>query len=310
MNDETRSDNDAEDAENSGPRGGQRLREAREEQQIALLEIAKELHLDEHKVRALEQNEFDILGAPVFAKGHLRKYAELVGVDERDILGDYHELTRASGMPPVVGKRRKTGSEVSPGPWIVVALVLLALAFAYWWFSARNAGPESAALTAPGSEPASEVSNASGPNASGDNPIGESTDTAVDAAAGMDLPDEVSGDSSTDVPAASDSPAEQDGETAADSAASNAASGPVAAPGRVRLGLSFGEDCWTEVSDASGQRLFFGLGRAGTSIEVEGAEPLSVLLGSADQVEVSLNGDEYSIRPEERRGRTARLTLP
>ncbi|MEM8816758.1 MAG: RodZ domain-containing protein [Pseudomonadota bacterium] len=296
MNDETRSDKDTEDAENSGPRGGQRLREAREEQQIALLEIAKELHLDEHKVRALEQNEFDILGAPVFAKGHLRKYAELVGVDERDILGDYHELTRASGMPPVVGKRRKTGSEVSPGPWIVVALVLLALAFAYWWFSSRNAGPEPAVLTAPGSEPASEPGNTSG-----DDPIGESTDTGVDEAAGMDPPD---------VPAASDLPAEQDGETAADSAVSNAASEPVTAPGRVRLGLSFGEDCWTEVSDASGQRLFFGLGRAGTSIEVEGAEPLSVLLGSADQVEVSLNGDEYPIRPEERRGRTARLTLP
>ncbi len=46
--------------------------------------MAKELHLDEPKVQALEENQFDVLGAPVFAKGHLRKYAELVGVPVDD----------------------------------------------------------------------------------------------------------------------------------------------------------------------------------------------------------------------------------
>ena len=60
---------------------GERLAIARREQQIPVIEIAKELHLDEPKVRALERNEFDVLGAPVFAKGHLRKYAQLVDVD-------------------------------------------------------------------------------------------------------------------------------------------------------------------------------------------------------------------------------------
>ncbi len=61
--------------DDEGPMAGERLRQARHEQQISVLEVAKELHLDEPKVRALERNEFDVLGAPVFAKGHLRKYA-------------------------------------------------------------------------------------------------------------------------------------------------------------------------------------------------------------------------------------------
>ena len=65
------------DDERRGPLAGERLAVARRNQQITVLEIAKELHLDEHKVRALEQNDFDVLGAPVFAKGHLRKYAQL-----------------------------------------------------------------------------------------------------------------------------------------------------------------------------------------------------------------------------------------
>ena len=63
-------DNSEEEASSSeqGPLGGEGLAEARRAQQISVLEIAKELHLDEPKVRALERNEFDVLGAPVFAK--------------------------------------------------------------------------------------------------------------------------------------------------------------------------------------------------------------------------------------------------
>ena len=117
-----------------GPLAGERLANARREQQITVLEVAKELHLDEPKVRALEQNKFDILGAPVFAKGHLRKYAALVGVNMDDVLQDYYMLTRTSGMPPVVGKVRKPVREMSLGPWIATIVVLIIAAAAYWWF--------------------------------------------------------------------------------------------------------------------------------------------------------------------------------
>ena len=68
------------DNESNGPLAGQRLAIARRENDISIADISKELHLDEPKVQALEENLFDQLGAPVFAKGHLRKYAELVGV--------------------------------------------------------------------------------------------------------------------------------------------------------------------------------------------------------------------------------------
>lgn len=81
------------DSEPTGPIGGERLAEARRSMQIPVLEIAKELHLDEHKVRALEANNFDVIGAPVFAKGHLRKYAQLVNIDQADVMADYYQLT-------------------------------------------------------------------------------------------------------------------------------------------------------------------------------------------------------------------------
>jgi ribosome-binding protein aMBF1 (putative translation factor) len=66
MSDATSNDeNESED----GPVGGERLRAARRANDISVRDVAKELHLDEYKVRALEKNEFDVLGAPVFAKG-------------------------------------------------------------------------------------------------------------------------------------------------------------------------------------------------------------------------------------------------
>ena len=94
--------------EPKGPMGGERLAEARREQQISVHEIAKELHLDEPKVRALERNEFDVLGAPVFAKGHLKTYAHLVNVDEADVMSDYYHLTARRRFRP--SSRRGRGS--------------------------------------------------------------------------------------------------------------------------------------------------------------------------------------------------------
>ena len=108
------------EAEPQGPRCGERLAEARRDKQISVLEIAKELHIDEMKVRALEANDFEKLGAPVFAKGHLRKYSQLVGVDADDVLADYYRLTRAETLQPVVSTRRLPRSEISPGPWMAV----------------------------------------------------------------------------------------------------------------------------------------------------------------------------------------------
>ena len=86
---------------------------------------------------------------------------------------------------------------------------------------------------------------------------------------------------------------------------------PAAAePAQVTVSLEFTEDCWTEVTDSAGERLLFNLGRAGSSVTVSGTPPLSVLLGSADGVTVTVDGQDYPIRDADRRGRTASLTLP
>jgi cytoskeleton protein RodZ len=268
--------------EPQGPRGGERLAEARRRQQISVLEVAKELHLDEPKVRALERNEFGVLGAPVFAKGHLRKYAQLVGVDEADVFADYYQLTRSQGIPPLVATARsKVRQELSPGPWIAIIIVILALAAAYWWFAVRSETAvfqETIPESTPESAPEESVS------------LRPSRETVVLAAAteNATLP--------SDAPAVETSQPSPEPDN-------------VLADDEIVLSMDFSGDCWTEISDASGRRLFFDMGRDGRSVEVSGKAPFAVLFGNVDNVDVRVNGNDFPISTTNPGGRTARLTI-
>jgi len=277
MSDEQdKSDEQEAQTEPSGPKGGERLAEARREQQISVLEVAKELHLDEPKVRALERNDFELLGAPVFAKGHLRKYAQLVGVDPDDVFADYYQLTRSEPLPPVVVGRQRVRREPSPGPWIAVIIVIIVAAISYWWFAvdsesnSQSPQPESVEQGNLDTEPVEQtvliatVAPADPPiNDQADPEIAESAPTPVDA-----LPD-----------------------------------------GEIRLSLSFSGDCWAEISDATGRQLFFDMGRSGSNVELTGQPPFAVLFGNVENVSVRVAGNDYPVAAANSGSRTARLTI-
>ena len=277
----------AKDKKTEGPLAGERLAAARREQQITVLEVAKELHLDEPKVRALEQNDFEILGAPVFAKGHLRKYASLVGVDMDDVLQDYYKLNRASGMPPVVGKVRKPAREISLGPWIAAIVVIVIAAAAYWWFVAAKAPQDLPALQPASSEPQS-------PDLSTTGVVDDGFGTVA-----VELPE----------PAAEETAVTEFVAEPAMADATPQATVVSLGAGQVSLTMNFSGDCWTEISDANGTELYLDLGREGRSAEVTGEAPLSVLFGNADNVSVRVNGTDYAISPADKRGETAKLTI-
>lgn len=84
---------------------------------------------------------------------------------------------------------------------------------------------------------------------------------------------------------------------------------PVLSDGQMRMLVTYSGDCWTEITDAKGRRLFFGLGTDGRTVELSGEAPFNVLFGNADSVSIRVNGSERAISAAERRGRTARLTI-
>ena len=69
---------------------GVRLRAGREKMGLTLLQVAEKLHVDAKVVESLESERFDALGAPVFVRGHLRHYAELIGDRKSTRLNSSH----------------------------------------------------------------------------------------------------------------------------------------------------------------------------------------------------------------------------
>ena len=79
---------------------------------------------------------------------------------------------------------------------------------------------------------------------------------------------------------------------------------------QVTVTLDFSGDCWTEVTDRGGRRLYYSLGQAGRSVNVSGDAPLRLIIGDADNVTLTVEGQSWPIPASARRGQLARLTIP
>lgn len=110
---------------------GQQLRAARERMGLGVSQAAEQMHVDESVIDALESGRFKALGAPVYVRGHLRHYAELLGEPEASGLYEkLHEappdLTSGPHIPVQrLGPRRRW-------PLILFAALLIVAAAAWW----------------------------------------------------------------------------------------------------------------------------------------------------------------------------------
>ncbi len=119
---------------------GTRLRLAREARGLSLESAADSLYLDVGRIRAMEADDLAALGAPVFARGHLRKYADLVGVPAQEVLAcdDKRALAGEPSFVSIVDRQRK-GHGARRYAWPAGALLLaLAVVAAVWWWNQRS----------------------------------------------------------------------------------------------------------------------------------------------------------------------------
>jgi cytoskeleton protein RodZ len=76
------------------------------------------------------------------------------------------------------------------------------------------------------------------------------------------------------------------------------------------LEIVFVADSWTEIIAESGERLFYNLGRAGTTATVPADRNMNLMFGNAAGVELRLDGEPYAIpATARRRGNTAQWDL-
>ena len=105
------------------------LRRQRELREISLREIADVTKISIRYLEALEQDRFDVLPAPVFAKGFLREYARYVGLDADEVVNSYltaQEEIEPEDQPEPRGSQRRGGRlEKTSGLLLTSAVVVL-----------------------------------------------------------------------------------------------------------------------------------------------------------------------------------------
>ncbi|MFL6600201.1 MAG: RodZ domain-containing protein [Steroidobacteraceae bacterium] len=118
---------------------GARLRAGREKLGLTVLQVAERIHTDPKIVDAIEAENYEALGAPVYARGHIRHYAELVGESATELIALYSDLSKVAQPDLTRIVKAPAGSDSSKlvAPALLV-MAVFAVAGAVWWVSALS----------------------------------------------------------------------------------------------------------------------------------------------------------------------------
>lgn len=129
---------------------GRWLRQQREVRDIELDEVARATRVSFRYLQALEEGRFELLPAPVFARGFLREYARYVGLDADETVNSY--LTALQPGRDDEAQRHDTASSerrlLAAGGAVAAALLLAALGI-WWWSSGDGSTGDAAPAPAP-----------------------------------------------------------------------------------------------------------------------------------------------------------------
>ncbi len=252
---------------------GQILRDARDAQGVTLEDAATRLRLMHRQIEAMETDDFESLGQPVFARGFVRNYARLLGLAPEPL------LARMEGAPtetaPVSHVEPPLPRSWVSSPWLILlllgVLVVVAVPVAlYLWLNSEVDDTPNSPV------PVAQIQPAPVPASVPAVPVVPTDISAAEPAASAT----VAVEPAAVEPARVEAPAE-----------------PATPAVNSVMHLEFGEESWVEIKDASGRMLHRQLNLAGSSVDVHGRPPFDVVIGNAAQVNMTYNGRAIDLKP-------------
>ncbi|MDB6142917.1 MAG: putative rane protein [Pseudomonas sp.] len=323
---------------------GETLRQGRESKNWSLPDVALRLNLTVTSLSHVETGDFDKLPGHTFARGYIRAYAKLLGLDQTALVQQFDHYTGTDSHGSNVHSlgRIEEPVRLSHNILRIVSLLLLVVlvgaGFFWWQDQASMRGKEQTGINLehvevesadgttqihPLDEPEDQaVADAQGtapavtpaPDATTATPVVPAPTSTVTA------PVVVAPAKVTPAPVVPAAPARTapvapvttvaptTATTTPVTTPSTPAAPTVAPAGSGQLNLQFVNDCWTQVTDGNGKVLLSGLKHKGDSVDVNGKPPLTLRLGFARGVQVSYNGQAVDVAPFTS-GETARLKL-
>jgi cytoskeleton protein RodZ len=293
----------------SEPIGAQltRLREARG---LSSAEVATALRCDPKVIAALEGERWAELGAPVFSRGHLRRYAEFLGLPADPLLAQWTAEQGAHQSLPDLSRAPQAPRPLDTQRWarrLAMLAGAVVIALAAWWIL------QGAEVQRPAAPPESR-SSATAPDVAA-TPAATVTPaevaTPVPGSATEVVPTEVGDASAT----GSVLPAPAIAATAIPVPATTVTAPTVTAPIAPETGAGLAvaftatERCWAEVVDASGARRLYTMLEPGVRVTARGTPPLRVVLGRGDVTAVEIAGRSAAIPGDALRNAVARFEI-
>ncbi|WJV61528.1 cytoskeleton protein RodZ [Pectobacteriaceae bacterium CE70] len=328
---------------------GERLRQARERLEFTQQVVAERLCLKVSTIREIEEDNTPASLSPTFLRGYIRSYAKLVHLPEDELLPmlEKHVVpSRTSNVALMqtfsLGKsRKKRDGWLMMLTWLIL-LVVLGLTVAWWWQNHQaqqqeinsmvdhtsaaqtSGGEQSVALghseqapvdpdesAAAGSETTNTAAPADNTATDTKNPPVAEVQPSVPP---VTVPSATVPSQSATVPSQSPavvSPSQAPVQSLLGQSATAAAS---TSPGSVTTAantivMHFTADCWLEVVDASGKKLFSGVQRSGGSLNLSGQAPYRLKIGAPAAVQIEYQGKPVDLSRFVRSHQVARLTL-
>lgn len=292
------------------------LAETRIGQGISRQDIAERLYLSVRYIKNIDEGEFEKIGKPAFLKGYMRSYARELGLSGDEIVAVYvaelieavDDTTRLKDVTEQrVGSSNFTGPVATTGIYSLIGIASLLVAI--WWLSPETEKPvvtssadekTLAISTSPGTAnineqlaatvlPFDDLESRSGevdqtevPDASteGDSPV---TDALTENGAGQLTSESTEGITET----VNDSGASQPEIIVNRNLELQRIN--VTAGGDDHLQFVFTDDCWLEITDASGNLIYGDLNHDRDVLDLFGVAPFRLLVGRVSAVTVTFN---------------------
>lgn len=258
---------------------GAQLRRAREARGMTVEGVGAAIKLAARQVEAIETDAYAELMNPTYARGFIRNYAALIGLDPQALLAQLdQQQVRAT---PQLVEQADVGVAMpmhSPRrkwllPLFALSVPVVVASVLYLW---------SEFWTAPPGEPVQVEQAAMPPADVVTEPETEPAVPSADAQAADAVATEATLASA--LPEAAPPPVPESGSAA-----------PV--NGQRKLAFTFTADSWVEIRDAQDRIILSELNRAGSSRTVDAVFPVSLVIGNAKSVRLSIDGAPHDLAP-------------
>ncbi|MGB1261919.1 MAG: RodZ domain-containing protein [Cognaticolwellia sp.] len=306
----------SDDIEVVGP--GRMLKDARELLGLTQRQVADKLNFKSTLVAEIEAEQFDDNVPTAFNRGYLKNYAKLVNISQEDVLNSYEQLgvaQRQGAEMQSFSKGTEKQAEHKMVMWITyLILAILITATVVWWWQTPPVQPEPIEVKTTDTYSTNTQQETVLTTNLANSDIADTRNVNDAAVTKVNQIDNIQ--PNVDDNDVNTVKVEQVAENAVESAALNARvtgeslDAPVSlSPAIVNMVFTFSGDCWVNISDATGERIAWGVKKSGYIMRIAGQAPFSVTLGRPELVNIDYN-DRAVDMSTFKAGNIAKFSLP